>query len=161
MKKLLLTIITGLLYLNSFSQCEGFLKTEFDKFEKTTRINTPVVENLVFLRKIESGEEHIYLRIEAPASTINIGKTGLKLLLADGKVLNWENAKVEINVNKSRYSSSSYVASTFVELKPEHVLELKKNKITDARLYIYDIALKDFDQQKYFDWFNCLVDQKV
>lgn len=132
---------------------EGFyckdITTTTDKFTGESRSTTEYSEGILLMKTVKDGSSKIYLKINEPGSTLNVGKKGLILLLENGKKIERPNAKIDVEVN-----SGSYVYSAFIELTDSEIKLLKENAITDNRLYIYDGTIKK--GKKIIEYLKCL-----
>jgi hypothetical protein len=124
-----------------------YIVTETDKFTGKTSSKTTSSEYIQLYK--EDGRIMLYL--QTPGSTLNIGKTGIIILLADGSKI--ENNTALIEAKASRYSGYDY--SVLFSLKPDEIEKLKKSYITDYRLYVYDFQPHEplFIQKE----FNCIL----
>lgn len=114
------------------------IKTEVDKFSGETRAISDYSDGISFMKITKDGSSKIYLAINQPGATLNVGKKGLILLLENDKKLERPNAKIKVEAG-----SSNYVYSAFIELSKAEIDLIKKNNIIANRLYIYDGEIKD------------------
>lgn len=114
------------------------IKTEVDKFSGETRAISDYSDGISFMKITKDGSSKIYLAINQPGATLNVGKQGLILLLENDKKLERSNAKIKVEAG-----SSNYVYSAFIELSKAEIDLIKKNNIIANRLYIYDGEIKD------------------
>jgi len=132
---------------------EGFyckdIETSTDKFSGETTASSDFSEGIKFIKSTKAGVSKIYMAINEPGSTLNVGKKGLTLLLENGKKIERPNAKIDVEVG-----GSNYVYSAFIELTKAEIDLIIKNPITDNRLYIYDGEIKN--GAKLSEYLKCL-----
>ncbi len=141
--KTIVTILFIILCNVSFAQeiniekyCKR-IKTEFDKFEEQTEYTTPILKQIVFYKIITSDETIIYMRISTIGSTSATGEGVILLLENGGKITKDIRTSVRVNIK------AQYVHSAFFRLNEIDIELLKKFNITDTRLYIFDMKIKN------------------
>ena len=137
--------------------CKDFHVVD-DKFDNKRTVYSDLSSTGINFIKISSGDIHnYYLSIGVNGRTLNVGEKGLSLILDSGEILKYPD--VEIKAEASSGSGWNY--SAFVELDTQTLEKLKSNYITDARLYIYDMApaksYSDEQRQKLV----CLTEDKI
>lgn len=130
------------------------ITTETDKFTSEIKSTSPYSEGVSFIKVNKDGKSKIYLAINETGSTVAVGKTGLTLLLENGKRIEKPSAPINAKVNSGYTGATGYVFSAFVELNAEDIKLLTENAITDNRLYIYDGTIKN--GKKLQAYLNCL-----
>ncbi|MRX66960.1 hypothetical protein SAMN06265349_102890 [Flavobacterium resistens] len=134
---------------------EGFLCSRLspmkDKFSSKVITDTPTNFEYSITKIEENGANRIYLRLQLYGTTLNIGKTGLKILFSDGTVL--EKPDVKIN---SKVDTAGYVYSCFINLSKGDIEILSNKTITDYSLYIYERKIKDNNAYELKDYLKCL-----
>lgn len=130
------------------------ITTETDKFTGEIRSTSPYSEGVSFIKVNKDGKIKIYLAINETGSTVAVGKTGLILLLENGKKIEKPSAPITVKVNSGYTGAKGYVFSAFEELNTEDIKLLSENAITDNRLYIYDGTIKN--GKKLQSYLNCL-----
>lgn len=120
---------------------EGFyckdIETTTDKFTNDITSSSGYSEGISFIKVTKNGSSKIYLAINEPGSTLNVGKKGLILLLENEKKIERPNAEIDVKI-----SSSNYVYSAFIELTKAEIDLIIKNPLIANRLYIYDGEIK-------------------
>lgn len=129
------------------------IKTQVDKFEGETKYTTPLLKQISFIKIIHGENELNYMMISTIGLTPATGE-GVILLLENGEKVIFNNVKTEVNVN----SSAQFEHSAFITLTKDNIELLKKYNITDARLYIFDMKIKDPIQ--YRAYLMCLDEMK-
>lgn len=104
------------------------------------------------MKTIKGKETNIYLSINETGSTLNVGKTGLILLLEGGHRIDKPDAKIDAEVNTA---GGGYVYKAFVLLTKEDLDLLSKYSITDDRLYIYEGTILKGNKIK--EYVKCLI----
>lgn len=139
--------------VNGLELPEGFyckdIETTTDKFSGETSASANYSDGIKFIKSTKDGVSKIYMAINQPGSTLNVGKKGLILLLENGKKIERPNAKIDVDA-KGR----NYVYSAFIELTKPEIDLLIENPITDNRLYIYDGEIKN--GAKLSEYLKCL-----
>lgn len=130
------------------------ITTETDKFTSEKISKSPYSEGVSFIKITKESKSKIYISINEIGNTVVVGKTGLILLLENGKRIEKPNAQIDVKVNSGYTGATGYVYSAFVELNSEDIKLLLDNVITDNRLYIYDGTIKN--GKKLQDYLNCL-----
>lgn len=134
---------------------EGFyckdIETTTDKFSGEITESSDYSEGIKFIKSTKDGVSKIYMAINEPGSTLNVGKKGLILLLENGKKIERPNADIDAKVNTS---GKNYVYSAFIELTKAEIDLIINNPITDDRLYIYDGEIKN--GAKLSEYLKCL-----
>lgn len=100
-----------------------------DKFTGELKRHISTDYNVYFSR---IGDD-IYLALQATASTLQVDKKGVTILLADGSKI--KNSEAEIEVKSGE---KDYEYQTIFKLTQEDIERLKKSYITDYRLFIFD-----------------------
>jgi len=135
---------------------EGFycsqIKVEEDKFSNKTTLRTGLLEGVSFTKIIDESGTRIYMSLGAYGSTLNVGISGVKVLLDNGDVLNFD---VKVDANSGKGSGWEY--SAFILLNDQDIKVLTQHSITDFRLYIHDRTVKDGN--KFKELLKCLVTQ--
>ena len=136
---------------------EGFycsqIKVEEDKFSNKTTLRTDLLEDVSFTKIIDENGTRIYMSLDAYGSTLNVGISGVKVLLDNGDVLNFD---VKVDANSGEGSRWKY--SAFILLNDQDIKVLTQHSITDLRLYIYDRTVENGN--KFKELLKCLVTQK-
>lgn len=116
------------------------IKSEEDKFNGSTTLSSPL--DAISFYKIESREgTNYYIRIEVEGITPNINEKNVIILFENGTKINRPNEKIDIKLGENaRYR---YI-STF-KLLDDEIEKLKKDKITDVRLFVHDKVIKNGD----------------
>jgi hypothetical protein len=121
---------------------EGFyckdIEIKTDKFSGETNASSNYSEGIKFIKSTKDDVSKIYLAINEPGLTLNVGEKGLILLLENGNKIERPNAKIDVKTGGSKY-----VYSAFIELTKEEIDLIINNPITDDRLYIYDGEVKN------------------
>ncbi len=134
---------------------EGFyckdIETTTDKFSGETSASSNYSDGIRFIKTTKDGVSKIYMAMNQPGATLNVGKKGLILLLENGKKIERPNADIDAKVNTS---GKNYVYSAFIELTKAEIELLIENPITDKRLYIYDGEIKN--GAKLSEYLKCL-----
>lgn len=134
---------------------EGFLCSRLsplkDKFSSKVTIDTPTNFEYSITKIEENGANRIYLRLQSYGTTLNVGKTGLKVLFSDGTVMEKPDAKIN-----SKVDTAGYIYSCFINLNKEDIEILSSKTITDYSLYIYDRKIKDNNAYELKEYLKCL-----
>lgn len=127
------------------------ITVSIDKFTNDTTYRSP--NKSLTLVKIKSKQKiEIYFSTTTWASTLNVGKEGLIILLENGNKIEKPTAKIDTEVSKMRMGGYEY--TVFIRLNNEDISKLLESVITDIRLYIYDKSIKD--GEKYREYLKCL-----
>lgn len=147
----LLNIVGGLTPPDGFL-CNR-LVPEKDKFSAKLTTYTP--ENFEYtLSKIEeNNESRLYLTLQSYGTTLNINKSGLKILFSDGTVMEKPNEKINF---KNATGTKGWTYTCFLKLTKEDIEILKNKTITDYSLYIYERKLKDNNAFELKEYLKCL-----
>jgi len=123
---------------------EGFFCADFDivtdKFTSEVTYRSPVKDQISFIKVINGDRENIYMRVKVYGRTLSIAKQGVVLLLKNGDKIVKSDEDIEVEVNGSGYTYSS-----FFGLTKQDLVILKNNSITDVRLYVYDSSVTNGD----------------
>lgn len=139
---------------------EGFLCNQItidkDKFEDITRYSIPFnPEEIYLLKIIFNNQTKLFLDIKVKGNTLNIGEKGVFILLENGEKIIRQNESIDVESYVNRYSSG-WKYSTIIELNEEEIESLKKFKITDVRLYIYDETISKETAYKIQEFLKCM-----
>lgn len=140
--------VIGGLKLPEGIYCED-IETTTDKFTGEIKSVTPYSEGVRFIKVVKDGKTSIYFTMNETGSTPNVGKTGLILLLENGKRIDRPAEPIDVKVNEAK-GGSPYVYSVFMLLTPTEINLLKENAITDNRLYIYDGTIENGKKLKEY-----------
>ena len=118
--------------------CDKVTK-ETDDFTKKTSWRQPFSRNgdPTLSAYEKDGKTSVFLYLRANGSTLNVGETGVIILLEGDKRIEKPNAEVE-----AKASTSGWDYTSFIELTPDDLKLLSENKILKYRLYIYDREVK-------------------
>lgn len=134
---------------------EGFLCRRLspmkDKFSSKVTTDTPINFEYSITKVEENGSNRIYLRLQSYGTTLNVGKTGLKILFSDGTVMEKSDAKIN-----SKVDTSGYIYSCFINLSKGDIEILSNKTITDYSLYIYERKIKDNNAYELKEYLKCL-----
>lgn len=144
--------VIGGLTLSEDFYCKK-ITTSFDKFTNETKL-TAHYKNVDFLKITKNNVSRYYMSIRTSGSTVSVNEKGLIILLENGKRLEKPNATIDVDVNTTGYGNA-YLYSTFINLTESDIKILLTNKITDARLYIYDTDLKE-SGEALTEYLKCL-----
>lgn len=144
MKKLTLLLITIFVLTQfSFSQdlkTEKYCKkieVEVDKFTGETKYTTPLLQQISFIKYIDSSDTVVYMSISTIGSTPATGE-GVIILLENGEKIT-KNTETDVSVNYN----AQFEHSAFFRLTREDIELLKEHNITDTRLYIFDMEIRN------------------
>jgi hypothetical protein len=140
-------VVGGLTFPENYF-CQ-YITESTDKFSGDIKYRSEDSEGISFVKFIENNTAKIYISISVVGLTLNVGKTGLILLLENNKRIEKPDALIDVKVK-----SSSWSYSAFVELNSKDLDLLKENKITDERLFIYDGVIKNGEKLK--EYIKCL-----
>lgn len=146
----ILQVIGGLKLPNDL-WCDKITQS-IDKFTGVITARTPFSEGFCFIKVLEGGSSTIYLTVNEIGSTLNVGKKGFVLLLADGSKIEKPNEVIDVKVN---IGGKGYLYNAFVRLSEDDIEKLLKSEITDNRLYLYDGSVKD--GKKLQSFLTCIV----
>lgn len=134
---------------------EGFLCSRLspmkDKFSSKVTTDTPTNFEYSITKIEENGSDRIYLRLQSYGTTLNVGKTGLKVLFSDGTVIEKPDAKIN-----SKVDTAGYIYSCFINLNKEDIEIFSSKIITDYSLYIYERKIKDNNAYELKEYLKCL-----
>ncbi len=133
--------------------CKDIEETK-DKFNDKITFRTPFSEPIVFVKIKDKGQVYIFMRLSVYGRTVNVGKTGVIILLANGEKIERPDAKIDIEVSKY---GKGYDYSAFITLTDDDIMKLKTNVITDVKLYIYDNSIKHGEKLK--EYLKCISDK--
>ncbi|NDJ00081.1 hypothetical protein GWA97_13405 [Flavobacterium sp. LaA7.5] len=128
------------------------IDVKVDKFENKQSYFTPYTSGVLLMKTVKNGKANIFLSINELGKTLNVGKTGLTLLLENGKKISKPDAKIDVETN----GYGEYVYNTLVLLTEDDIKLLLENNITDNRLYIYDGVIKKEDAEVIREYLKCL-----
>lgn len=117
-----------------------YIEETKDKFDNKITYRSPFPAPIEFIKVKNKEQVFTFMRISVYGSTVNLGKTGVIILLENGEKIEKSDAKIDTDV--SNYGKG-YDYSAFITLTDEDIMKLKSNLITDVRLYIYDRSIKD------------------
>ena len=127
------------------------IEVKKDKFNGEIKYTTPIKSGITFIKIEKNGHSTIYMSIYEHGSTLNVGKSGLILLLENGKKISKPNAKIDVDV-----ATNGYRYNAFIRLNENDINLLKKYKITDDRLYIYDGTISGEAGNLIKEYLKCL-----
>lgn len=136
------TCVLDLVSIPEDFYCSQITK-EIDKFENKTTYRTDLMEDISFTKVEDGNNTRIYMSLETRGSTLNVGVSGVKILLDNGDVLNF-NTDIDVKSGKG----SGWVYRAFIPLDNETIDILTQHSITDFRLYIYDRNVKNGEKFK-------------
>lgn len=142
--------VVGGLNLPSEFYCQD-ITFEKDIFTKEKTYTSPIKDGITIIKTVNKGISSLYMSILEIGNTANVGKTGVYLLLENGMKISKPNVKISIDAN-----TNNYRYSCFFTLTPNDISLLKKYKITDKRLYIYDGSVNDDSANYVRGYINCL-----
>jgi hypothetical protein len=128
------------------------IKVENDKFDGEIKYSTPVLKQIRFIKSIDKGGSRTYMSISTIGSTPSTGE-GVTLLLENGKKI-YKKVETDVRVN----SNAQFEHSAFFSLYEYEIELLKKYSITDAKLYIFEMKIKNPIQ--YRAYLICLDSKK-
>jgi len=137
---------------NLFDKYCDKITSEVDKFTGEKTYKTPILKQVVFYKVIKDGSVTVYMRLSTIGSTPPTGN-GVIILLENGEKIT-KDVETSVNVN----SAAQFEHSAFFSLSQADIELLKKHRITDARLYIFDMKIRQPDQ--YWGYINCLEGMK-
>lgn len=157
MKKLSYFFLLLLLCTEVIAQrnCSDLVAKNVDKFNGAVTYKTSTTRRVSFLKITDNGISGIYIYAEAPSSSLKVGEKGAVFLLEDGTKISIPEAQIEVKPSRN---GQSYIYNTMHRLSDEEVNLLRKKKITDIRLYIFDAELFPPDAEAAIAGLNCLVD---
>jgi hypothetical protein len=133
------------------------INKNIDDFTKEITFNTPRIENvriapMIIYKTIKNGKVYYDLSLTTYGSTVNIGKTGIIILLDDGTKINKPTIKIDVNAKSDGFEYRAYVRLTEAEVKL-----LATKQINKFRLYIYDKEVDSFFAEKFLHYVNCII----
>lgn len=157
---LLLTFTTAFTQISDSSLCDEITK-KYDEFEKETTYSTPLFgsygsPDCSLIKVVSKAGSTTYLSLESRGLTLNVGGTGVKIILSNGQTLSFPSEKIDANAA----SGSGWTYSAFIKLQPDKQALLRKHKIVKWKLYIYDNSLEDETAENVRNWMNCLTIKK-
>lgn len=152
-KKLTLALLLMISTLVAFSQSNDSIcakiETKIDKFNGDTMSITPFGGGISFCKF----KGDVYITLNCPGSTLNVGKKGLYLLLENNIHINIEEANIEAKVN----DYGGYYYTTLTALTDDNIKLLRDNLITDVKLFIYDRSVNVKGATLAREYLKCLV----
>ena len=145
-----LEVVGGLNVPNDF-YCKE-IEYEKDKFTNEEKYSTPIQDGITLIKYIENGKTSIYMMVYVIGYTANVGEQGAYLLLENGSKITKLKEPIDIDVNENNYRYSA-----FILLNTADIALLKKYKITDIRLYIYDRKFEEEAAIRIKGYLNCLI----
>lgn len=130
--------------------CDDII-VESDKFTGEITAKSPIFNGITFYKITSDGVTNFYISMNQVGATLNVGKKGLIILLADGKKIVKPDAKIDVDVNRG---ASGYVYSVFERLTKEDIKKLSESPMTDKRLFIYDGTIERGG--KLMEYIKCL-----
>lgn len=134
---------------------DGFLCSRLspikDKFSSKIITDTPATFEYSITKTEENGTTRIYLRLQSYGTTLNVGKTGLKILFSDGTVIEKAEAKIDVKAG-----AGGYTYSCFILLNKEDIEVLTSKTITDYSLYIYERKINNNNAYELKEYLKCL-----
>lgn len=134
---------------------EGFLCSRLspmkDKFSSKVTTDTPINFEYSLTKIEENGTNRIYLRLQSYGTTLNVGKTGLKILFSDGTIMEKPDVKINSNIG-----NGGYTYSCFINLSKDDIEIFSNKTITDYSLYIYERKIKDNNAYELKEYLKCL-----
>jgi len=140
--------VGGITYPDGYF-CKDIME-ESDKFSDKVTYRTPSLDNISFTKITEDNSERYYLSCKTIGSTTIVDGKGVILLLESGEKIQWSDESISIRVN----NNAQFEYSCFIRLTDENIETLKKNNVTDFRLYIFDHVVKD--AEKYKEYLKCI-----
>lgn len=123
-----------------------------DPMDGTVKISTPI-GGLIGIRKfVENGESVTYLALTANGYTLNVGGTGVTVLLSDGTKIERPDQKIDCDPGYG----SGWTYSAWIRLSEEEIESLSNSTISRFRLYIYDSAPIGKFPEKIRIWMGCI-----
>ncbi len=132
--------------------CNQF-RTVTDKFTGITTTISKPFNGTSFMKTKGATKTTYFLDLSALSPTAVVGKTGVTILLANGKKISKPNAKIDIDANTSGGRNFKY--TSMIELTKADIAMLTESPITDARLYIFDTQYKE--GIKMMETLKCLI----
>jgi hypothetical protein len=156
MRKLLILLFLLSFKINAQNDTCDIFDVQTDKFKGSTRFYSDTYSGIDFVKYIskEKVTTH-YIALEVIGSTLNVGEKGVIILLNDGKI-NKPLEKIDVD-----YKDEGYRYSVLIPLTKQDIEKLKKSRITDFQLYIYEKNVLEGDQLKLLKTFNCLLQAKI
>lgn len=128
------------------------LTSETDKFSGEVKTTSKMFQGFMFLKSVKDKKASYYLMVSALAPTAVVGKTGVIILLANGKKIEKPAAKIDIDANKY---GKDFKYTSLIQLTPTDITLLTSSPMTDARLYIFDSEIKE--GIKMMETLKCLI----
>ncbi len=122
-----------------------------DKFNGEISYTTPIRKGINFIKIEKDGKTSIYMSILQFGSTLSVGKKGLILLLENGARISRPNAEIDVDA-----ADNGYRYSAFIQLTSSEINLLKKYRVTDDRLYIYDGTINKEAGSLIKAYINCI-----
>lgn len=145
----LLDVVGGLIPPDGFL-CNRLTPVK-DKFSSKLITDTPSTFEYSITKIEENGTSKLYLKLQSFGTTLNLGKTGLKILFSDGTVMEKSDAKIS-----SKIESGGFTYSCFINLTKDDIEILTNKTISDYSLYIYERKLKDNNAFELIEYLKCL-----
>jgi hypothetical protein len=119
------------------------------KFEAT--YGSEIADGVAFYKEKKKGQPVYYMSVSLSNAAYATGKKGAELQLANNKKIAKPNARVKVDDN----GHGEFYYTATLELTAADVALLKANKITGAKIHIYNTEITAGEMLKGI--FNCLV----
>ena len=137
--------------------CSKFISSSYDDFEEETTVRSDN-SSYRLIRVGNSGGSVFYLSASVGSdSTAAIGGDGFYLILQDGTKLSWPDAKLDTEVNPSKYGKD-YIVDAFVKLTEEQLRKISTSDTKKAKFYVITKDFADYDESEYTRNFRCVID---
>jgi hypothetical protein len=126
--------------------CSQIVK-EKDKFSDEVTFSNTYFEGVKFVKIVSGSITSNYIILKASGRTANVGEKGVVLLFNDGTVWRKPEAAVDLEIN-SDYDGFEYYS--IIKLNDSDVKLFSQKKITDFRLFIFEVSVKDGERLKNY-----------
>ena len=124
--------------------CDKIIET-VDQFNGQITEHTPYTTQFggfVSALKVVDGEDvNYYLSLNSNGQTLNVGEKGVTIICDNGSVMDWPDAKIEVEWKEYGGGYSAWRYSAFIPLNDVEMRILSTTTIKAYRLYIYDTDL--------------------
>ncbi|WP_029278163.1 hypothetical protein [Pedobacter borealis] len=126
-----------------------------DEFSGINTISTPVSDNIQYSISSKDNIQSNFINLKVTTTSLPpLGIKGVIILFRDGSKFDFPNEKILTN---SAGVSGFYTIFATIILSKENLFQLKSKKIKGFRVGGTDNLLSQFESERYFGLFNCLI----
>jgi len=130
-----------------------------DEFTGEIKISSPLSEGsklapVIIYKDINKTSTAYYLSLHTNGNTLNVGESGVIILLDDGTKIN-KSDKIDVEAADNGWDYRAFISLTQSDLQL-----LSTKKINKYRLYIYDETLSKWFAEKFINYVKCIREKK-